>query len=151
MTAPVVEVQMLIRRPVADVFQAFIEPDITTRFWFTRSSGRIAEGATATWEWEMYGASTQVHVREVQQNRSIRLEWDEPLQPVEFTFSPRDDGTLVRIRNWGFAGDTDSVVAEAMDARGGFTVVLAGLKALLEHGVTLDLIADQYPDAHVDR
>jgi len=32
---------MLIRRPVAEVFEAFIDPDITTQFWFTRSSGRL--------------------------------------------------------------------------------------------------------------
>lgn len=32
---------MLIRRPVMDVFEAFIDPDITTTFWFTKSSGRL--------------------------------------------------------------------------------------------------------------
>jgi hypothetical protein len=31
---------------------------------------------------------------------------------------------------------------------GGFTLVLAGLKALLEHNVVLNLVADHYPDAH---
>jgi len=31
---------------------------------------------------------------------------------------------------------------------GGFTLVLAGLKALLEHDVELNLVADHYPDAH---
>ncbi|MBC7990984.1 MAG: polyketide cyclase, partial [Luteimonas sp.] len=27
---------MLIRRPVAEVFEAFVDPAITSRFWFTR-------------------------------------------------------------------------------------------------------------------
>ena len=40
--APVMsKTAMLIRRPVADVFEAFINPDITTKFWFTKSSGRL--------------------------------------------------------------------------------------------------------------
>ena len=32
---------MLIRKPVAEVFEAFVDPDITTKFWFTKSSGRL--------------------------------------------------------------------------------------------------------------
>ena len=44
-----VETQMLIRKPVATVFQAFIDPEITTQFWFTRSTGKLEEGKTVTW------------------------------------------------------------------------------------------------------
>ena len=29
---------------------------------------------------------------------------------------------------------------------GGFSLVLAGLKALLEHGIQLNLVADHFPD-----
>jgi uncharacterized protein YndB with AHSA1/START domain len=32
------KVQMLIRNSVEEVFAAFVDPAITTRFWFTRSS-----------------------------------------------------------------------------------------------------------------
>ena len=56
----IVEAQMLIRKPAAEVFQAFIDPEITKHFWFTRSSGSLEEGKTITWEWEMYEVSTQV-------------------------------------------------------------------------------------------
>lgn len=38
---PLVKTGMLIRKPVADVFEAFIDPLITTMFWFTKSSGRV--------------------------------------------------------------------------------------------------------------
>lgn len=30
---PTVECQMMIRKPVSQVFQAFIDPAITTKFW----------------------------------------------------------------------------------------------------------------------
>ncbi len=36
---PISKTGMLIRRPVADVFEAFVNPDITTKFWFTKSQG----------------------------------------------------------------------------------------------------------------
>ena len=42
--APVTRMGMLIRRPVAEVFEAFANPDITTQFWFTKSSGRLEAG-----------------------------------------------------------------------------------------------------------
>ena len=35
---------MLIRRHVKEVFEAFIDPAITTKFWFTKSSGRLVKG-----------------------------------------------------------------------------------------------------------
>jgi hypothetical protein len=41
---PMAKTGMLIRKPVADVFEAFINPDITTKFWFTKSSGRLEVG-----------------------------------------------------------------------------------------------------------
>lgn len=34
---------MLIRKPVKEVFEAIINPEITTKFWFTGSNGRLDE------------------------------------------------------------------------------------------------------------
>ncbi|WP_232816228.1 hypothetical protein [Chryseobacterium capnotolerans] len=39
-----VEAQMLIRKPIEDVFEAFINPEVTTNFWFTKSTGKLEEG-----------------------------------------------------------------------------------------------------------
>lgn len=141
---------MLIRRPVAEVFRAFTDPSVTTRFWFTRSSGPLEPGGRARWTWEMYGASTDVTVLELDPDERILIEWDEPPTRVEWVFTARPDGTTyVSITNSGFAGGGDEVVRQALDSMGGFSFVLAALKALLEHGVELKLVADHYPDAHV--
>lgn len=143
---PVVRAQMLIRKPVSEVFEAFVDPAITTRFWFTKSSGQLEPGASVRWDWEMYGVSADVRVIEVDRNRRILVEWDDPPRPVEWLFAPRaDDATLVTISSWGFGGTDAEVTAQALDSMGGFTVVLAGLKALLEQGVALNLVADQFP------
>ena len=73
-----VEAQMLIRKPVAVVFRAFTDPEITTNFWFTKSSGKLEPGKTITWEWEMYGVSTNVLVKEIIPNEKILTEWGYP-------------------------------------------------------------------------
>lgn len=146
---PMTKTGMLIRRPAADVFEAFVSPDITTRFWFTRSSGRLEEGRQVHWEWEMYGISIPVTATAIEPNKRIVIEWPGYGGPtiVEWTFTPQaDDTTFVRITEAGFTGDGDNLVKQVTDSTQGFTMVLAGLKALLEYDVRLNLVADRYPE-----
>jgi uncharacterized protein YndB with AHSA1/START domain len=139
---------MLIRKPVAEVFEAFVNPKITTKFWFTKSSGRLEAGKQITWTWEMYNASAQVHVIEVEKNKQIFMKWGDPgaMTHVEWIFTPyEDDTTFVSVTNFGFEGDDAAVVAQALDSTGGFTTVLDGAKAWLEHNINLNLILDKFP------
>jgi uncharacterized protein YndB with AHSA1/START domain len=46
-TALTARTEMLIRRPIADVFDAFVDPGKTSKFWFTGGSGRL-EPASAS-------------------------------------------------------------------------------------------------------
>ena len=64
--ALVAKAEMLIRKPVASVFEAFVDPAITTKFWFTKSSGKLEPGKEIRWDWEMYGVSTQVSVKAIE-------------------------------------------------------------------------------------
>jgi uncharacterized protein YndB with AHSA1/START domain len=145
---PVAKAEMLIRKPVAEVFEAFINPEITRKFWFTKSTGRLEAGKHIVWTWEMYDHSIEVDVKEVEVNKRILIEWGNygSMTEVEWIFTPHEnDTTYVTITNSGFQGDGDKVVRDALDSKGGFTWVLAGLKALLEHGVELNAIADAFP------
>jgi uncharacterized protein YndB with AHSA1/START domain len=147
-TPVVVNAQMLIRRPVAEVFEAFVNPEITTKFWFTKSSGKLEQGKTVRWDWEMFGVGDELTVKDLEENRRILIEWASDSSKVEWNFEPRGDNTtLVTITNSGFASIGDEILAQALDAKGGYTTVLAGLKAWLEHGIELNLIQDQYPPA----
>lgn len=61
-------------------------------------------------------------------------------------FAPQSDGTtFVSITEAGFTGDGDELVKQVTDSTRGFSLVLAGLKALLEQNVRLNLVADRYP------
>lgn len=149
---PFAKTEMLIRRPVAEVFEAFINPAITTKFWFTKSSARLEAGKEVRWDWEMYGHSAQVNVKAIAENKRIFIEWPGEGGPttVEWLFTPRaDNTTFVSITNSGFHGKGDDVVKQALESTEGFTLVLAGLKALLEHNVILNLVLDRFPDAVV--
>jgi uncharacterized protein YndB with AHSA1/START domain len=145
---PIAKAEMLIRRPVAEVFEAFVDPDVTKRFWFTKSTGRLQPGAHLTWTWEMYDISIEVEVKEIDQNERILIEWGNygEMTSVEWIFTPYvNDTTYVTITNFGFNGDGDKVTKDALDSKGGFIWVLAGLKALMEHNIELNAIADAFP------
>ncbi len=141
--------EMLIRKPVAEVFEAFVTPAITSKFWFTKGSGRLESGKHVQWDWEMYNHSAQVKVKAIEPNKRILIEWwsgEETPTTVEWVFtSLGDDTTFVSITNTGFKGNEQEIAQQAIDSTGGFTLVLAGLKALLEHKINLNLVLDRFP------
>jgi uncharacterized protein YndB with AHSA1/START domain len=145
---PIAETGMLIRKPVAEVFEALVNPDVTTKFWFTRSSGNLAVGRPIRWDWQMYDVSIEVIAKVIDDNRRIVVEWSgySSHTTVEWRFASLNDGnTFVRVTESGFTGTGDQLVKYVADSTQGFTLVLAGLKALLEHGVRLNLVGDRYP------
>jgi uncharacterized protein YndB with AHSA1/START domain len=148
---PVAKTGMLIRKPVAEVFEAIVNPDLTTQFWFTRSSGRLEVGRPVQWDWEMYDVSAKVTATTVEPGKRIVIEWPGYSGPttVEWTFTPHaQDTTFVEVTETGFTGDGDDLVRYVADSTQGFTLMLAGLKALLEHDIRLNLTADRYPEGH---
>lgn len=135
----------VIRKPVATVFDAFVNPQITTKFWIKRSTGPLEDGATVRWYFTD-DISTEVRVVAIEKNRRIHFEWgDEPQDTttVEWLFEPRgEDRACVNVSCSGFSGDADAMVAKALDTTSGFAIVLTAAKAYLEHGVQLDIVAD---------
>lgn len=151
MTGPVAAAGMLIRRPVAAVFEAFVDPEQTRRFWFSRGSGRVEPGARLRWDWEMYGVGTEVLVRAVEPGRRILVDWDVDTDPteVEWRFEAPGEDAWVTVENRGFSGSPDERTAKALDSANGFALVLAGAKIWLEHGIEPGFVVDRHPDARV--
>ena len=130
--APKVEAQMLIRKPVTTVFQAFIDPELTKHFWFTKGSSKLQTGKTVTWEWEMYNISTKVIVKEILTNKKISVDWGEPSTSVDFNFQDLGDGTTyVTIINFGFTKQGDELLQEINDTAGGFTTCPGWVESIL--------------------
>ena len=140
--------EMLIRQPIAEVFEAFISPSITTKFWFTKSTGKLEEGEKVDWIWEMYQLTVPVLVKTLESNSRIIIEWGEGENKSSVEWRFRSLGvskTFIEIKNYDFQGAEEELVNKIIDSTGGFTMVLAGLKAWLEHGIELNLIGDKFP------
>lgn len=140
--------EMMIRRPVHDVFTAFIDPGITTKFWFSKSTGKLEEGKITEWTWEMYRFTIPVLTKKIDPDKYIFIEWGEGenLSSVEWTFiSLSKDQTFVTVVNSGLKVIGDDLFSAVRDSTEGFTLVLAGAKAWLEHQIELNLVADKHP------
>lgn len=133
----VAQAEMLIRSPVSKVFRAFVDPEITSKFWFSRGSARLEAGKTVRWHWDMYGFSADATVRALVADERLLVSWttEGTTTDIEWLFTPRPDGTtFVSITNSGFSGSVQAIANDAVGATEGFAFVLAGAKAWLEHG-----------------
>jgi uncharacterized protein YndB with AHSA1/START domain len=144
---PFAKAAMLIRKPISIVFNAFIDPEITTKIWFTKSSGKLDVGETISWTWEMFNHTIEIMVKSIIPEERIQIQWGENKNAlVIWDFKKMNESeTFVTITNTGFIGSSEDLIAQIRDATEGFTLVLANLKALLEHGILLDLVNDRYP------
>ncbi|RPE28445.1 uncharacterized protein YndB with AHSA1/START domain [Acinetobacter sp. BIGb0102] len=141
-----IETQMMIRKSVSKVFEAFIDPEITSKFWFSSSTGKLEQGHTVTWTWEKYQVSTKVMVTKIIENELIQIQWGEPSSTVDFRFEKiNETQTYLRIQNYNIALQGDELIAFIIDSTGGFTTVLDSLKAYLEHDLQLNLVHDKFP------
>ena len=139
--------QVLVHRPVADVFDAFANPETMSRFWFTRRDDGLRAGETVTW---YLGAQPdapgfEVQVTSIERPSLIVMEWENAggFTTVVWTFETKGpDTTLLRVEETGYSGDPQSVIAAALDSTGGFNQVIIAAKAWLEHRAPINVVVD---------
>lgn len=148
-TEPVARTGMLVRRPIDDVWQALTDPGVTARFWYSDGEGHLDRaGARARWHWRWYGFHVEAVALEAEPPHRLVYDWGVPGEAatrVEYRLKPVAGGTFVEIDSWNFAGTEAERAKAAIDSAGGFSFVLAGLKAFLEHGIELGLVPDRFP------
>ena len=135
-----------IARPVAEVFEAVVNPAELSRYLTTGGAeGRLETGATVTWEFADFPGRFPVKVVEVVPEQRIVLKWaaDDSEAPapydttVTMTFEGLDDGrTLVTIAEEGWP-ETPSGLKASYGNTGGWMQMLCAMKAWLEHGINL--------------
>lgn len=141
MAEHVAQVEMLIRRPATEVFDAFVDPDKITTFWLASTTGPLAKGARVRWEFMVPGAFDAVTVTAFEPQRRLAFDWSDGLR-VEMDFEEWGDGaTRLAVRTVGFKGD--DAVQQVVATTEGFSIVLCDLKALLETGRSANLVRDK--------
>jgi uncharacterized protein YndB with AHSA1/START domain len=138
---PRFQVQLKIRKPVAEVFEAVADPAKLSGYFVHKASGRLASGKTVRWKFAELDEEFDVAVPEAVANQRIVLEWESEERGydtrVEMTFKPLDAGsTLVQISESGWR-ETEQGIAASYSNCGGWMHMLVCLKGYLEYGVNL--------------
>ena len=139
--------QTLVRRPREDVFNAFIDPQIMSKFWFVRKDQGLREGDTVIWYVgdAPEAFEIEVRVKSIKQPSRITIEWGHGGQFTTVNWAleaQSSDVTRLVIEERGFKGSHDEIVSQALDSTCGFNQVVIALKALLEHDATINVVAD---------
>ena len=136
-----------IARPVHEVFEAVVDPAQLSHYFTTGGAeGRLATGATVTWDFHDFPGAFPVHVVEVVPDKRIVLRWDAPPDEdpagsyqttVTMGFEALEDGrTLVSIHEAGWRENADGQKASYGNCEG-WTGMLCAMRVWIEHGINL--------------
>jgi uncharacterized protein YndB with AHSA1/START domain len=140
---PKFQVQLKIRKPVADVFDAVVNPKKLAGYFVAKSTGPLEPGKTVKWNFPepQFSQPFEIFCREVTKNERVVFEWPageaNALTRVEMAFSPLDGGnTMVQISESGWP-DTAKGHERAYGNAAGWMHMMAAMKAYLEYGINL--------------
>ncbi|MEN3950774.1 SRPBCC family protein [Iodidimonas sp. SYSU 1G8] len=144
-----------IARPVAEVFEAVVNPDHLSRYFTTGGAkGRLETGVTVYWDFADFPGAFPVEVVAVEENRRIVLRWEANdgapsdgeaavtasagySTTVTMEFEALEDGrTLVTIAEEGWR-ETPTGLSASYGNCQGWSQMLCAMKAWLEHGINL--------------
>ncbi|MEI5679151.1 MULTISPECIES: SRPBCC family protein [unclassified Mesorhizobium] len=144
-----------VSKPVAEVFEAVVDPAQLSRYFTTGGAkGRLETGATVSWDFHDFPGAFPVHVVEVEKDKKIVLQWEANegapsdgeaaitasagyMTTVTMTFEPLEGNrTLVSITEEGWRETPTGLKASYGNCQG-WSQMLCALKIWLEHGINL--------------
>lgn len=145
--AVVARAQSIVRAEPGKVFDAFVNPERMKQFWFHRVDSGLTEGDTVIWliDDSPDASGISVQVLELKPNSVIHVKWGvgDTWTEVLWTLEVTDQGdTRLTIEESGFTGNEEQIIERALDSTGGFNQVIIAAKALLEHDVAINVVAD---------
>lgn len=136
--SPQFTIQTKINKPVAEVFDAVVNPKKIVGYFCEQSEGPLVEGMTVKWTWGNHVAPVQV--KQIILNEKIVIEWpsmSEGTTTFEMSFSALDDGrTMVKVFESGWAMNEKGLAASYQNCQG-WQHMLTCLKGYLQHGIDL--------------
>ncbi|HLV46809.1 MAG TPA: SRPBCC domain-containing protein [Flavobacterium sp.] len=125
-----------IQKPVEEVFEAIVNPEIMTNYFISKSSGKMEKETEIFWEFPEFEGIFLVSVKEIRRNEHISFSWD-PNSIVEIHLEKvTENDTVVRVSEEGHQND-EAGIKWAIGQTEGWANFLACMKAWLEYGIHL--------------
>lgn len=136
-----------IQKPLNDVFEAIVNPEIMTQYFIAKSSGRMEAGKEVEWEFGDFPGKFPVKVQEIKANQSISFIWDEDTAVNMVLKEQPDKSTVVKVTE-GEKELNEENLKWLTDNTFGWTNFLDCMKAYLEYGIQLRKGAFEYMKSH---
>lgn len=125
-----------IQKPVAEVFEAIVNPVHLTNYFISESSGRMETRKELIWEFGDFPGKFPVKVTEVRTNQSISLVWDkETVVNITLEAQP-NNSTVVKVTE-GEKDLSEENLKWLIGNTFGWGNFLDCMKAYLEYGINL--------------
>ena len=135
-----IKASLMIGKPAHEVFEAIVDPAKMTNYFISKSSGRMEEGKTLTWEFPEMDMQFPVYVKKLDADKYISYTWndfrDGAETLVEFTLTPKPNATLVTATEKSRDNDETGMKWLKSNTEG-WANFLACLKAYVEYGINL--------------
>lgn len=132
-------VAVRISKPLPEVFKAFTDNEIITKYFVTSASAPIkAAGDKITWSWGEH--KSEITVTEFEENKKVVFTWpgfkvNYDIN-VTFIFEEVEGKTRVSVTEEGYKNDEDGINSSFMN-NAGWKEMLLSLKAWVMHNVDL--------------
>jgi uncharacterized protein YndB with AHSA1/START domain len=135
-----IKTALQILKPVKEVFEAIVDPDKMSKYFISKSDGRIEQGKILNWEFPEFEGSWPVSILILEPNKHIAFSWEGASGHqtlTEINLETRDDNsTLVRVGEKSMENNEEGIKWLLSNTEG-WSFFLACLKAYLEYGINL--------------
>tara|TARA_B100001109_G_scaffold255659_1_gene259832 strand:- start:7368 stop:7808 length:441 start_codon:yes stop_codon:yes gene_type:complete len=125
-----------ILKPIAEVFEAIVEPNHMTQYFISESNGRMESGAELKWKFPEFEDVFPITQIKVNSPSFISFVWDTETVVEIHLEALNDKNTVVRVREKGKSLSEENL-AWALSNSAGWANFLDCLKAYLEYGINL--------------
>ncbi len=132
-------VSIRIKKPIEDVFNAFVDNSIITKYFTTGASAPIAKkGDKIQWNWGEH--KTDIVITEFIKNKTVEFDWPgykvDYDTHVKFEFKEDKGSVIVYVTEENWKKD-DAGIDSALANNGGWTDMLKSMKAWVVYGIDL--------------
>ncbi len=125
-----------IQKPIEEVFEGIVNPEMMTKYFISESSGRMESGKDLIWAFPEFEARFPITEVKIVPNQSVSWVWD-PETVVNIELQSQADNSTVLIVTEGGKENNEQNIDWLISNAGGWANFLASMKAYLEYGVQL--------------
>lgn len=129
---PTVTNQLLIQRPVEEVFQLMIDAERISSFWLANSQGPLREGEQYTWLWTEFGESLKIYIDKIIPLQLISTVWQDTQLTIDYEFVKlTPEATYVTFKAYNFKETGEKLVRAITDQGSMLKIALNELELYL--------------------